>query len=62
MNWECGLVCTRTDDGTMFSVSVDLPEGYYEFLFVVDGNWQTSDRYEVVWNNFGKKNNNIYVH
>ncbi|VDN58399.1 unnamed protein product [Dracunculus medinensis] len=62
VNWECGLVCTRTDDGTMFSVSVDLPEGYYEFLFVVDGNWQTSDRYEVVWNNFGKKNNSIYVH
>ncbi|VDK53640.1 unnamed protein product [Anisakis simplex] len=62
VNWECALVCNKFDEANgKFGVWVDIPPGRYEFLFVVDGEWKTSELYPTVPNDFGSQNNWRYI-
>jgi predicted nucleic acid-binding Zn-ribbon protein len=56
VNWECALMCTLHPHGK-YGVWVDLPRARYEFRFMVDGHWVTSDRYGKLWNDYGTENN-----
>uniref|UniRef100_A0A915Q4C3 AMP-activated protein kinase glycogen-binding domain-containing protein n=1 Tax=Setaria digitata TaxID=48799 RepID=A0A915Q4C3_9BILA len=58
VSWECFLQCQKLDnDADKFGVWVDIPPGRYEFVFVVDGNWATSENYATCWNEHGTHNN-----
>ncbi|OZC08018.1 hypothetical protein X798_05014 [Onchocerca flexuosa] len=58
VNWECFLLCQKLEnDAEKFGVWVDIPPGRYEFVFIVDGHWTTSENYATCWNEHGTHNN-----
>ncbi|KAM3728086.1 Adventurous-gliding motility protein [Dirofilaria immitis] len=58
VSWECCLLCQKLEnDADKFGVWVDIPPGRYEFLFIVDGQWRTSENYATCWNEHGTHNN-----
>uniref|UniRef100_A0A914V1Q8 AMP-activated protein kinase glycogen-binding domain-containing protein n=1 Tax=Plectus sambesii TaxID=2011161 RepID=A0A914V1Q8_9BILA len=62
VNWECGMMCTATGDGSdRKGVWVDLPRGRYEFRFLVDGEWRTASDFPTCPNDFGSENNWRFV-
>ena len=44
-NWQQSFAMSKGDNGT-FTTQITLPKQFYQFKFIVDGNWKCSRRYD----------------
>ena len=61
-NWDANSLSAKKDRKGNWMVKVALPQGKYEYKFVVDGSWLTDPHSkEVVCNNLGTQNSVLVV-
>lgn len=62
LNWECALICDPIEGNlNKRGVLLELPVGRHEFCFICEGIWYTESQYGDCWNDFGTKNNWIFI-
>ena len=58
INWNTFIEMTKVNNG-LFQFNINLAKGVYQFKFIVDGIWKTSNFYQKTRDNSGNENNVI---
>ena len=60
LNWNTFIEMNHNNNG-LFEFNINLPKGIYQFKFIIDGTWRTSNFYPKVRDNSGNENNQIDI-
>jgi len=60
-NWLETVPMARDGDGRVFTVMCDLPPGYHQYKFIVDGQWRHDENQAFIQDPLGNVNNWLYV-
>ena len=60
-DWNPNALPLKRKDGSLWTTEVSLEPGAHEYLFVVDGSWETDPAADSVPNPFGTRNSVVHV-
>ena len=58
-NWAHQFAMNKNNNNNNFELLLYLPKGIFQFKFIVDGNWNCSNYYEIVFDENNNANNQI---